>query len=192
MMATYGGKVKVGKVRCLFQPPPLGSFFILLMSIFTSHNQKRHPARSKSFFLFLDKKDQMEIIIQETDQDILEILKYALEQEGYQVYALLDSTADFIGLIEQHRPHVVMLDFRLDGKICLTILERIKDIYPHLPVIAMSCNHNINNEYSAFGFDDYIPKPFDLDHLYLTLRKYIPKNISKEVVIEVLKKATSV
>jgi DNA-binding response OmpR family regulator len=133
----------------------------------------------------------MEIIIQETDQDILDILKYVLEQEGYQVYALTDSDADFLCLIAQHRPHVVMLDFRLDGKICLTILERIKEKYPHLPVIAMSCNHNINDEYSIFGFDDYIPKPFDLDHLYLTLRKYIPKNVSKEAVIEVLKKAAS-
>jgi DNA-binding response OmpR family regulator len=133
----------------------------------------------------------MEIIIQETDQDILDVLKYALEQEGYQVYALLDSEVDFIGLIEKHRPHVVMLDFRLDGKVCLTILEKIKAKYPHLPVIAMSCNHNINDVYNAFGFDDYIPKPFDLDHLYLTLRKYIPKNVSKEAVIEVLKKAAS-
>lgn len=84
-----------------------------------------------------------------------------------------------------------MLDFRLDGKMCLTILEKIKAKYPHLPVIAMGCNHNINDEYSIFGFDDYIAKPFDLDHLYLTLRKYIPKNVSKEAVIEVLKKAAS-
>ena len=79
-----------------------------------------------------------------------------------------------------------MLDFRLDGKVRLRILEKIKAKYP---VIAMSCNHNINDEYSAIGFDDYIPKPFDLDHLYPTLRKYIPKNIPKEIVINVLKKA---
>ena len=133
----------------------------------------------------------MEIIIQETDQDILDILKYALEEEGYQVYALTDSAADFIALIEEHRPHVVMLDFRLDGKICLDILETIKEKYPHLPVIAMSCNHNINDEYSVNGFDDYISKPFDLDHLYRTLRKYIPKQIAKEVITEVIKKPAS-
>jgi len=133
----------------------------------------------------------MEIILQETDQDILEILKYVLEQEGYQVYALLDSDADFLALIEEHRPHVVMLDFRLDGKISLEILGIIKAKYPHLPVIAMSCNHNINDEYSKIGFDDYIPKPFDLDHLYLTIRKYIPKNVPKEVIIGGLKKASA-
>lgn len=117
----------------------------------------------------------MEIVIQETDQDILEILKYALEVEGFQVYALLDGTADILSIIDQYRPHVVMLDYRLDGKLCLDILKKIKAKYPHLPVITMSCNYNINEEYSAKGFDDYIPKPFDLDQLYSTLRKHIPK-----------------
>jgi DNA-binding response OmpR family regulator len=37
-------------------------------------------------------------------------------------------------------------------------------------------------------FDDYIPKPFDLDHLYHTLRKYVSENILKEMVTDVLKK----
>jgi hypothetical protein len=43
--------------------------------------------------------------------------------------------------------------------------------YPHLPAIAMSCNINIE----VYDLDDYIAKPFDLDMLYDTLRKYMPK-----------------
>ena len=39
----------------------------------------------------------------------------------------------------------------------------------------MSCNYNINEVYDQQGFDDYIAKPFDLDVLYATLRKYIPR-----------------
>jgi DNA-binding response OmpR family regulator len=144
------------------------------------------PAKFLTFFGF--KTIKMEIIIQDTDQDILEILKYALEAEGFEVYALMDGEDDILALIDEHRPHVVMLDYRLEGKVCLDVLEKIKVKYPHLPVIAMSCNNNINEVYSRFGFDDYIPKPFDLDHLYLTLRKYIPKHIPKEAIIEVLKK----
>lgn len=129
----------------------------------------------------------MEIIIQETDQDILDILKYALAAEGFEVYAMMDGEDDILSLIDEHRPHVVMLDYRLDGKVCLAVLEKIKLKYPSLPVIAMSCNNNINEEYSQAGFDDYIPKPFDLDHLYLTLRKYIPKHIPEEMVVDILK-----
>jgi len=36
--------------------------------------------------------------------------------------------------------------------------------------------------YSVKGFDDYIQKPFDLDHLYNTLRRYIPKYLPEEAV----------
>jgi CheY-like chemotaxis protein len=46
-------------------------------------------------------------------------------------------------------------------------------------LIAMNCNHNINQEYGRFGFDDYIPKPFDLDLLYLMLRKSYLNSLRK-------------
>jgi DNA-binding response OmpR family regulator len=117
----------------------------------------------------------MDIILQETDPDILEILKYALEQERFSVFAVQELESNFLEMIEQHRPHVIMLDYRLNGDSCIEICRQIKTHYPHLPVIAMSCNYNINDVYDEQGFDDYIAKPFDLDVLYATLRKYIPR-----------------
>jgi len=65
------------------------------------------------------------VIVQDTDQSIVDILTVALQMEkGVQ------------------------------------ICHRIKRVYPHLPVIAMSCNSNINDEYNKHGFDDYIPQAF--------------------------------
>jgi DNA-binding response OmpR family regulator len=114
------------------------------------------------------------IIIQETDPNVLDVLTQALELENYDVYALQKTDQDFLELIDKTRPHVVMLDYRLTGKECLEIFATIRKTYPHLPLIALSCNHNINTVAMEVGFDDYIPKPFDLDQLYQTLRKYIP------------------
>ncbi len=121
------------------------------------------------------------IIIQETDQHVLDVLTQALELENYQVYALQQSDKNFMELIDQARPHVVMLDYRLSGQQCLEIFMQIKQKYPHLPLIALSCNHNINTVAMEVGFDDYIPKPFDLDHLYVTLRKHIPDPTEKQL-----------
>ena len=115
------------------------------------------------------------IIIQETDQDILDVLYVALELEGFQVYALNDTGPDFLKLIEMAKPHVVALDYRLSGENCVRLCQQIKQCYPHLPVLALSCNTNINEVYSKYGFDGYIPKPFDLDLLYRILRKHIPQ-----------------
>jgi DNA-binding response OmpR family regulator len=129
------------------------------------------------------------IILQETDPAILEIITVALQMENFNVYAVLDPGSNFLELIDELRPHVIMLDYRLNGDSCVKICKEIKARYPHLPVIALSCNHNIHDEYNKYGFDDYIPKPFDLDNLYAILRKYIPNQFSKARVIETLKKA---
>ena len=115
------------------------------------------------------------IIVQETDKHVLEVITLALELENFKVYPLQDCEANFIELIEQQRPHVVMLDFRIDGKKCMEILRTIKHSYPTLPVIAMSCNNNINTVAYTSGFDGYIEKPFDFELLYRILRKHIAR-----------------
>lgn len=125
------------------------------------------------------------VIIQDTEQSILDILTIALQMENFQVYSVLDYDSNFIDMIAKLKPHVVMLDYKLDGKICIQICHQIKDVYPHLPVIAMSCNSNINEEYDKHGFDDYIPKPFDLDNLYAVLCKHIPKQEAKIIATNV-------
>ncbi|RZJ73430.1 MAG: response regulator [Flavobacterium sp.] len=114
------------------------------------------------------------IIVQETDRDVLDILSYALTEGGFNVYPLLSCDEHFLSIIEETKPHVVVLDFRLKGEECMRVLREIKTNYPYLPIIAASCNANIHDHYDEAGFDDYIPKPFDLDYLYQTLRRHIP------------------
>jgi DNA-binding response OmpR family regulator len=115
------------------------------------------------------------IIIQDTEKDILEILTAALELEHFKVFSVMDNETDLLGMIDKVRPHVVVLDYRLEGKECVRICREIKSRYAHLPVVAMSCNSNIHEVYDQHGFDDYIHKPFDLNHLYEVLRKHAPQ-----------------
>lgn len=115
------------------------------------------------------------IIIQDTDEQILEVLMLALELKNFKVFPLQECDGNFIEFIEKNRPHVMMLDFRIDGKKSIEILRMVKRKYPNLAVIAMSCNNNINKLAYASGFDGYIEKPFDLDLLYRILEKHIAK-----------------
>lgn len=114
------------------------------------------------------------ILVQETDREVLDLISIILQNGGYQVL----STTGCDGILEQidqFRPHVVMLDYKLNGEECLKAYKEIRGKYPHLPVIALSCNSNIHSEYSRVGFDGYIAKPFDIDHLYTVLREHMPK-----------------
>jgi DNA-binding NtrC family response regulator len=122
------------------------------------------------------------VIIQDTDKDILDILTTALELEHFKVFTVMEQESDLLNMIARLRPQVVVVDYRLEGKDCIRICREIKVRYPHLPVVAMSCNSNINEVYDRHGFDDYIPKPFDLEHLYEVLRRHIPKKTNKRSV----------
>lgn len=115
------------------------------------------------------------IIVQDTDAAILDVLTEALSMEGFNVLPIANVEEDFLALVDEHRPHVVMLDYKLDGDTCKNACFQIKQRYPHLPVIAMSCNYNIDRLYGENGFDGYIRKPFDLDLLYAILRRHIPE-----------------
>jgi DNA-binding response OmpR family regulator len=113
------------------------------------------------------------VVIQETDREIMDVLTLALEMEGFEVHPVIDFDDKFLDIIEEVRPHVVLLDYRLSGEHCIEMCHEIKNRYPHLPVIALSYNNNIQQEYNRKGFDDYIKKPFDLDVLYSILRFHI-------------------
>lgn len=117
------------------------------------------------------------ILIQDTDTDIREILRFVLEENHFHVMALVDCEN-----IDRHitafKPHIVMLDYKISGTECIRAHQVIKASYPGLPVIAMSCNGNIQDTYKESGFANYILKPFDLDELCRTLNKHlaIPKH----------------
>ncbi|WP_316844071.1 response regulator [Pedobacter psychrodurus] len=113
------------------------------------------------------------ILIEETDEAILEVLKIALEEEGFITLGTLGFDPGFMEMINDFRPHVIILDYRLDDAESARVCQEIKNKYPYVPVLALSCNSNIHLAYDIHGFDDYIRKPFDLNILYKILRKHI-------------------
>jgi CheY-like chemotaxis protein len=114
------------------------------------------------------------IIVQETDPSVLEVLELALTEAGFEVHATNHCTPDFLDIIAHKQPHLVVLDYKLTGQEATEVCHQIKQRFPHLPIIALSCNYNINQDYERHGFDDYIRKPFDLNLLVKILRKHIP------------------
>jgi len=114
------------------------------------------------------------IIVQDNDETILDVLSVALKSEGFEVISIDTCEEEVIlDLIDKVRPHVVVLDIRLSDQDCIEVCKLIKRKYPHLPVVALSCNSNISEQYDKLGFDGYIEKPFDLDLLYKILREHI-------------------
>ena len=83
------------------------------------------------------------IVVQDNDPDLLEVLTIALKDAGYNVFST-EGCQDLLRHIDEFRPHVVMLDFKLSGKECIEAYKLIRGKYPHLPVIASSCNSDFH------------------------------------------------
>lgn len=111
------------------------------------------------------------VIVQDTNCDLLETLTFLLEEASFEVLPVLHYK-DVVSLINVFNPHLILLDFRLSGEESVSVCTAIKQGFPSLPVVALSCNHDIQTEYARAGFDDYIFKPFDIDHLFTVLGKY--------------------
>src|SRR6185437_10035419 len=114
------------------------------------------------------------ILVQEMDADTLEVLTVALQMKGYRVCSLSDHHSNVIDMIRRYHPKLVLLDCWLGHNSGKQISHWIKSHFPKLPVIAFSCDTNIDEEYHKLGFDGYLKKPFDLDVLYQAIGKYLP------------------
>lgn len=106
------------------------------------------------------------ILILDDDLDLLEIMDYLLTDAGY--VTLLLSKGDHIKAhIGEFCPDLILMDVMLatmDGReICKAL--KADPLYK-TPVILISGTHNLSQVMFQTGApNDFLPKPFDLDHL---------------------------
>lgn len=112
------------------------------------------------------------VIVQDTDQDLLDTLVMILEEAGYRVMAF-QRYADILPAIATHHPDALLLDHRLSGEKSTALCRQVKASFPCLPVIALSCNMDIAESYALSGFDDYLSKPFDIAALADMISRHI-------------------
>jgi DNA-binding response OmpR family regulator len=104
------------------------------------------------------------ILVVDDNNDILEVLRYILEDSGYTVDTLSDGHFLF-DKIKEHLPDLILLDVMLgdlDGRIlCQNVKARAET--HDIPVILVSASHNLKDTLKKIGApDDFVAKPFDM------------------------------
>ena len=105
-----------------------------------------------------------EVWIVDDDRSIRWVLEKALEKAGIKSRSF--SNADLIlEELNAEIPDAIITDIRMPGLDGLTLLKRIQESYPGLPVIVMTAHSDLESAVSAFhgGAFEYLPKPFDID-----------------------------
>lgn len=116
----------------------------------------------------------LDILIIDDEEDIRELISGILEDEGYNTRTARDSDTG-LAEIEARLPSLMVLDIWLQGSKLdgLEILELVKSRHRELPVVVISGHGNIETAVAAIkkGAYDFIEKPFEADHLLLTVQR---------------------
>lgn len=112
------------------------------------------------------------IVVVEDDNDILDLMQYILEDEGYQVLAA--GKVENVDAIMEHQPDLILLDDRMPGEFGNSICAKIKTNpdTQHIPVILVSATRNLERVAFECKANDFLPKPFDLDELLTLVKQY--------------------
>ena len=115
------------------------------------------------------------ILAVDDEAQVLWLLRNILSEHGYRPFGAR-SPDETIRLLEEERPHLVLLDLVLPGASGFELMARIREI-SQVPVIFLSANDQEENVVKALsmGADDYITKPFSSTELVARISSSLRK-----------------
>ncbi len=125
------------------------------------------------------------ILVVDDDPDIREILKDRLESMNYRVLEAAGG-AEGLELIEKQGPRLVFLDIEMPGMDGLKVLEEIRRREIEVTVVMITAYATIERAVRAMrdGAYDFIPKPFEPEHIALTVKKALERErLKREVTV---------
>lgn len=124
------------------------------------------------------------ILVIDDDRDMCLLLKRFLSKHGFEIEDA-NTAKKALELLDTTEYDLVLCDFRLDNMDGKTMLIKIKEKYPHMPVIIITGYSDIKIavEVMKLGAYDYVTKPLFPDEIILTIRKALEsKNTRPESV----------
>jgi len=119
------------------------------------------------------------ILIVEDDSDLVKLLKYNLEKEGFRINYATDGS---VALAEARRdpPDLVILDLMLPGLDGLEICRQLRrnDRFARTPVLMLSARSEEADRVVGLeiGADDYVTKPFSTREIIARVRALLRRN----------------
>ena len=113
------------------------------------------------------------IIVVEDEAALVELIKYNLEQEGFDVVGAKDGEEALLAA-EEHKVDIVLLDWMLPLLSGLEVCRQLRrnPRTKQIPIIMLTARGEETDRVRglAVGADDYVPKPFSYPELIARIR----------------------
>ncbi len=124
--------------------------------------------------------------IVDDDRSIRWVLEKALAREGIP-HKTLASAYEVLQALAVSQPQVLVSDIRMPGESGISLLSKVKERCPQIPVIVMTAYSDLDSAVQAFqgGAFEYLPKPFDVDHAVELVRRAVDESMHQDSAPEV-------
>lgn len=134
------------------------------------------------------------IMIIEDEEDIVTLLRYNLEKEGFETCAVTDGEKAF-NAIKINQPTLILLDWMLPGLNGVEICKQVRydNDLRNVPIIMLTARGEEADKIKGLtiGADDYMTKPFSVPELIARIRALMrrvqPVKTKGELVFEDIK-----
>ena len=113
------------------------------------------------------------VLIIDDDIDILESMKFILEEEGYMVHTV-SSGKNLIQEVSSFNPEAILLDYLISGVNGMDICKELKndDRTKEIPVIFISAHPHAKRVSLDAGADYFLAKPFEIEEMITALKTF--------------------
>ncbi len=120
------------------------------------------------------------ILVVDDEPDTREIVQDRLVASGYQVLVAA-SGRECLDTLERENPHLILLDMAMPDMSGLEVLSEIRRSGRGMAVVMITAFGTIERAVQAMkqGAYDFIPKPFDPDHIALVVAKALERESLK-------------
>lgn len=131
------------------------------------------------------------ILVVDDEEPILELLRFNLEKEGYQVCVAKDGQ-EALECVEKELPNLLVLDVMLPGMDGLEVCRilRLNPRFQQIPIIMLTAKgEEIDTVLGLeLGADDYMTKPFSPRELLARIKARLRRlNSTEEAVAQIIR-----
>lgn len=125
------------------------------------------------------------IVVIDDEEDILELLEYNLQKQGYDVVGFLN-TDNVEQLLDEEDVDLMLVDRNLPGVEGSDFVKRMREKGCQVPVIFLTAKTDSQDKLEGFekGADDYITKPFNMNELVMRIKAVLKRTnpVSQDVI----------
>lgn len=133
-----------------------------------------HFAQERNLTLQFPDGDALRILVVDDNEQITRYLKRLLSTRESTIVFTANDGFRAGQLVQQHHPHIILLDLMMPGLDGFSVCRRIKSdqMYKSVRIIAMTGFYSQENQQKALdaGAECCVSKPFDVDELLRILR----------------------